>query len=616
SVPNDIVTPSASSVPLAGAGGFFARSGGQPGASGIPPTDGGGGGHRGGGGGGAGGENGLPSLGYLVLGSNGSGKTSICNDIIDGTSGTKGMLNRRLLACYFVNSQNPECHSLSMFIRSVILQILSHSSYVNSAGSSVTGQEIINLSETSFEANEQPVNTSNDCLPEADQQQMKGAEPALNHSPLTGGHHQSPMTPAAVTEGPNASNETVDKELEDAIRTEMKINERVAEFCSSRKKVSRQQSEPVESLSRDREHPTYPYKTHPPPMTKAGAAEPNDDGEEKQDKATMSPGRPAKVSKIPIAIGSTIRSPKKQSPTKEDGGKQDKQSETDAETKLEPEEDIILEGGGEAIAEGDVSDIKLLEDEEIIDGKAVGSEETKKPLESLVTPDEASVRNDSVEKPQLQIRAAIKPMETSIPPPLPKSKNCRQVIADGYYEMLLSNPDIFESLTVDSIEKNPDDCFKKAILFPLLELCPPKNALLLLIDSIDENYIQDGNLISTLKGKQVTKSRNIAELLSNHIHLMPKWLFMVCTAKKQNKNITKLFTGFKKLTLDDLRKSHVVKDVQQYIINRLNTDFRGINLTKDIIESLNQLYIKSNGCLLYLYKVLNGIRENFFTFRE
>jgi ankyrin repeat domain-containing protein 50 len=68
--------------------------------------------------------------------------------------------------------------------------------------------------------------------------------------------------------------------------------------------------------------------------------------------------------------------------------------------------------------------------------------------------------------------------------------------------------------------------------------------------------------------------------------------------------------------LDDLRKSHVVKDVQQYIINRLNVDFRGINLNKEIIDSLNQLYIKSNGCLLYLRKVLSGIKENFFTFRE
>uniref|UniRef100_A0A182NZZ3 ANK_REP_REGION domain-containing protein n=1 Tax=Anopheles epiroticus TaxID=199890 RepID=A0A182NZZ3_9DIPT len=602
-VTDGVLTPSAagSSVPPTAPGGYFARSG-QMSASGVPPMD--GGHHRGGGG-----ENGLPSLGYLVLGSNGSGKTSICNDIIEGTSGTKGMLNRRLLACYFVNSQNPECHSLSMFIRSIILQILSHSSYVNSTGSCGVGQqEIINLSEASVEANElQPVNSSNDCLPEADQQQFK-AEPRP-HQTDTNESNQ----PAAATEGSRNSNEAVDKELEDAIRTEMKINERVAEFCSSRKKVSRQQSEPVESLSRDREQPSYPYKTHPPAVAKANgaapAAESNDGDDENLNKTTMSPGRPAKVSKIPIAIGSTIRSPKKMSPTKDESASRQERQEHNAETKPKQEEDIVLEGGGEGIAEGDMSDIKLVEDEED-ELKVADSAETKKQTEEM-----SKSRKDVEEKKPSAPRST-KPMETSIPPPLPKSKNCRQVIADGYYEMLLSNPDIFESLTVDSIEKNPDDCFKKAILFPLLELCPPKNALLLLIDSIDENYIQDGNLISTLKGKQVTKSRNIAELLSNHIHLMPKWLFMVCTAKKQNKNITKLFTGFKKLTLDDLRKSHVVKDVQQYIINRLNTDFRGINLTKDIIESLNQLYIKSNGCLLYLYKVLNGIRENFFTFRE
>ncbi|XP_058117548.1 ankyrin repeat domain-containing protein 50 [Anopheles ziemanni] len=596
-------TTSTPTVP--GPGGFFARqaSGGGGTVAGIPP-DGSGAtaGHRGG-------ENGPPSLGYLVLGSNGSGKTSICNDIIEGTSGTKGMLNRRLLACYFVNSQNPECHSLSMFIRSIILQILSHSSFVTQ--DTRMGQELANLSGAgSVEPNEEVlVNTSNDCLPEADQQQLlkvteeggeskSAAASAPNHKLQADGH----------------PSEAVDNELEEAIRTEMKINERVAELCSGsggRKKVSRQQSEPVESLSRDREHPAYPYKTHPPPVAKSGGTEPSTeaDGDEREEKSTMSPGRPAKVSKIPIAIGSTIRSPKKVlSPSGEKQG--DEERDKGNQPRKDNEEETILEGGGEAIAEGDMSDIKL-EDEE-----AEG--ETKEPVtepRKVVTEAGGCSREEATET-RKSSRPVEKPMETSIPPPLPKSKNCRQVIADGYYEMLLSNPDIFESLTVDSIEKNPDDCFKKAILFPLLELCPPKSALLLLIDSIDENYIQDGNLISTLKGKQATKSRNIAELLSNHIHLMPKWLFMVCTAKKQNKNITKLFTGFKKLTLDDLRKSHVVKDVQQYIINRLNTDFRGINLTKDIIESLNQLYIKSNGCLLYLYKVLNGIRENFFTFRE
>lgn len=75
----------------------------------------------------------LPVVGYLVLGSNGSGKTTICNDIITGANGTKGILNRRLLSFYFVNSQNPDCHSLSIFIRNMVLQILSFSSLWNRA---------------------------------------------------------------------------------------------------------------------------------------------------------------------------------------------------------------------------------------------------------------------------------------------------------------------------------------------------------------------------------------------------------------------------------------------------------------------------------------------------
>lgn len=65
--------------------------------------------------------------GVFLLGSNGSGKTAICQRIINGNTGTQGMLNRRLLCCYFINTQNAECHSLSTFIRCIVMQILSHS---------------------------------------------------------------------------------------------------------------------------------------------------------------------------------------------------------------------------------------------------------------------------------------------------------------------------------------------------------------------------------------------------------------------------------------------------------------------------------------------------------
>ena len=484
----------------------------------------------------------LPLVGYLVLGSNGSGKTTICNDIINGVTGTKGMLNRRLMAFYFVNSQNPECHSLSIFIRNIVLQILSFSSLWSK-------QEFNEI--------------------EADNKIKTNKE-------------------KETKTGDKESTAIVDKELEEMILSEIKLNERVAEFCLKKTKVIRQQSAPLEDEV-DHED-TAKYTTHPPlqkQIEKIASKEESDDN--KSEKSSPS----KKISKIPVKIGQKAKG----SPVGTTG----------------ESNDSIQTGGGEGIAE--IIDEKLEEDI----AKELNQEESpnvEKEIKKEVEEAAALLKKPEVPKIFAPKVPEDDEPKSERPPPLPKLKDCRTVLADAYYEMLMSNPEIFESLVVDTIEKNPDDCFKKAILFPLLELNPPKNALLMLIDSIDENYLNDGTLISTLKGKSNAKSRNIAELLSNHIHLLPKWLFLVCTAKKQNKHITKLFSGFKKLTLDDLRKSHVVKDVQQYIINRLNVDFRGINLNKEIIDSLNQLYIKSNGCLLYLYKVLSGIKDNFFTFRE
>jgi ankyrin repeat domain-containing protein 50 len=458
----------------------------------------------------------LPVVGYLVLGSNGSGKTTICDDIINGSNGTKGILNRRLLSFYFVNSQNPNCHSLSIFIRNLALQILSFSSEWN--------------------------RDVNEC----------GAEKKDEVKKENNSHHDDP-------------------ELD---TNNLKSNEEnSAELCESNsKQMIRQQSEPA-SKSDLESNEKSKFSTHPQMKTTLS----------KEDVKSS----PCKKSKIPVKIGPKS-SPKSKSPSTQST-------------------ESIKSGGGEAIA--DIVDQKL-QDDIAKELKEAIEDDTNEKAENEVG------EVEKTEKVELKEEATNSNTKNECPPPLPKSKDCRTILADGYYEMMQQNPEIFESLIVDNIEKNPDDCFKKAILFPLLELAAPKSALLMLIDSIDENYLNDGTLITTLKGKNNTKSRNIAELLSNHIHLLPKWLFLVCTAKKQNRHITKLFSGFKKLTLDDLRKSHVVKDVQQYIINRLNVDFRGINLNKEIIDSLNQLYIKSNGCLLYLLKVMNGIRENFFTFRE
>lgn len=205
-------------------------------------------------------------------------------------------------------------------------------------------------------------------------------------------------------------------------------------------------------------------------------------------------------------------------------------------------------------------------------------------------------------------------------PPIPSLPvNPRTIIADAYLEKLKSDPEIQIALRAKNIEMNPDDCLKRALLFPLLEIDPPKTSLFILIDSIDEHsFIYSNSTLTRSKPRErSSQSKTIAELLANHHHLFPQWLLLVCTARKQSKSIAKMFTGFRKLSLDDLRKSQVVRDVQQYILARLDQENSlRQHISRDTAEMLNQLHIKSNGCFLYLEKVLDGVSDNFIVLRE
>ncbi|XP_049303711.1 uncharacterized protein LOC105232825 isoform X1 [Bactrocera dorsalis] len=574
--------------------------------------------------------------GCLVLGSNGSGKTSICQAIMNGNSGTKGILNRKLLGCYLIESQNPECHSLSLFMRKIVLQVLSHSSLI-------AKDECQRVIDEGFS-----------FLQEEAQQQESKLDEAMNN--ITLDENVEDILIAELRRGANSCD--IDKPEHFQQRRTSTNNKKSGNAC-----IMRQKSEPAaaeEHSAIDDNKKYNNYGTHPPSTgNKSNAKDRNEDKDndtekgkradpekEKSSPSTSTKCSPGKKSKIPVKLGrsSAVASPVKVTAVLtpstgataiQHGGGEDIADMISEDLKNEIEAAINEDNvdGNKAIEENPKSDHdeddedkpeadkNLQEDVKECKNafeKENINEEDKENCENLIEFEKLNDRE--VTDNYIHPSGANDNMNT-LPPPLPKPKSCRTVIADGYYEMLLSNPEILECLNVDSIEKNPDECFKKALLFPLLELTPPKTALLLLIDSIDENYINEGNLITTLKGGRGMstshKSRNVAELLSNHIHLFPKWLFLVCTTKKQTKQITRMFTGFKKITLDDLRKSHVVKDVQEYIINRLNSDFKdSIMLTKEIIESLHQLYIKSNGCILYLEKVLNGIKENFFSFRE
>lgn len=235
----------------------------------------------------------------------------------------------------------------------------------------------------------------------------------------------------------------------------------------------------------------------------------------------------------------------------------------------------------------------------------------------------SSLRNSETENllsPQNRERRVLQENTSFGAPPIPTLPvNPRTIIADAYLEKLKSDPEIQNALRSKNIEANPDDCLKRALLFPLLEIDPPKTSLFLLIDSIDEySFVYSNSTLTRPKPKErSTQSRTIAELLANHHHLFPQWLLLVCTARKQSRSIAKMFTGFRKLTLDDLRKSQVVRDVQQYILARLDEENSlRQHISRDTAEMLNQLHIKSNGCFLYLEKVLDGVSNNFIVLRE
>ncbi|MEQ2157719.1 hypothetical protein GOODEAATRI_004652 [Goodea atripinnis] len=74
---------------------------------------------------------------------------------------------------------------------------------------------------------------------------------------------------------------------------------------------------------------------------------------------------------------------------------------------------------------------------------------------------------------------------------------------------------------------------------------------------------------------------------------------------------------FRRLCLDDLRKPPTVRDVQQYILCRLDEEAAlRRQLTPDTADMLNLLHIKSGGCFLFLQRVLDGLAAGLVGLRE
>lgn len=88
--------------------------------------------------------------------------------------------------------------------------------------------------------------------------------------------------------------------------------------------------------------------------------------------------------------------------------------------------------------------------------------------------------------------------------------------------------------------KIPNLCHvpSRCILLPLLGMKPPQQSLFMLVDSVDEGCnVSEGEQTST------SLSGTIAEILASHFEFFPPWLLLLCSARKQSKAVTKMFTG-------------------------------------------------------------------------
>ena len=154
-------------------------------------------------------------------------------------------------------------------------------------------------------------------------------------------------------------------------------------------------------------------------------------------------------------------------------------------------------------------------------------------------------------------------------------------LISGYADIIKSDNDIESCLEINNLIQNPDEAFRKTIIYPLSQVPNPQKTCILLVDSIDEESISsidntnckvNERYLSFTDTETTHRNRNIADMIISYQHLLPSWLFWIVTARKQSCLLTKQLVSFKRVLLDDLKRNHVLRDVQQYILCRLDRE--------------------------------------------
>ncbi|XP_060808852.1 ankyrin repeat domain-containing protein 50 isoform X2 [Amyelois transitella] len=515
------------------------------------------------------------TCGTLILGDAGSGKTALCQELSEPGTGPQARqqraLNRRLLARHFLQTQNESSLRPSEFIRSLAMQILSHSS--RRARNDSERQHASPQAERRDSEEERLVNRFQGLADDAEE----SSKPLLADS-------EDQRTDEEEGAGSGRRQRTIDR-----------IHEREAYLDSMVGDASLSRADDLpEILPRASVKPTNPFVSDDKDMRLYENHEnlflrniSQRQSKELRNSRLLRQSSEPLNEKKPAVLQKSLSTEHKDDDRKVDNS---------------PPKSRIP-----------VANFKYPNKSELR-----SNENSPKKCDKNETPEYQNVVNSIplTENHELEVLLEKKRSQNDdVPPPIPSLPiSSRTVIANAYYDKLLSEPEIQQALLPHNLEKNPEECFKKALLFPLLEIDPPKQCLFLLVDGIDEggNAVPDGDSCGS-----------VSVLLSRNQHLFPPWLLLVCTARRHAKPATSLFTGFRKITLDELQRAHVAADVQRYVLARLDAEPKlRARVSSDstaaaaAAAALDHLRIKSDGCLLYLEKVLDGVADGFIGLRE
>ncbi|KAM3955505.1 LOW QUALITY PROTEIN: uncharacterized protein ACR2FA_010574 [Aphomia sociella] len=532
------------------------------------------------------------TCGALILGDAGSGKTALCQELSEPGQGPQARqqraLNRRLIARHFLQGHNESSLRPSEFVRSLAMQILSHSSR-----RARTQNEQEPLSEQQADSQTNRRNSEEERL--VNRFRGLGDDAEESSKPLLA---DSEDQRTDEEEAGSARRRTIDRLHERENYQDSLAAAEVPEI------LPRASVKPTNPFANEEKDPDFRlYENHENLFLRNIS--------QRQSKELRN-SRLYRQSSEPLTEKKQVVLQKSLSTEQ----KNDSASESD-KPKVEnspPKSRIPVAN----FRYPNKSDLRSAENSPKKTEKEDRKEEELPEYQNIVKPNSTPIQSETHDLEVLLEKK--RSQNDDVPPPIPSLPiSPRTLIANAYYDKLLSEPEIQQALLPHNLEKNPDECFKKALLFPLLEIDPPKQCLFLLVDAIDEGNAN----VQPTEEREGEGASTVAALLARHQHLFPQWLLLVCTARRHSRTFTGMFTGFRKISLDELQRAHVAADVQRYVLARLDAEHRlRSRVSSDAAAAaaaaaaLDHLRIKSDGCLLYLEKVLDGVADGFIALRE